>query len=263
MLGAGDASACDCALRSLVVPNETTAHVPSNTRVWASSGNCIPVLKDKLGQQVEVNRSSLQIGIDTIWVLQPVSTLIEGESYRVEGCEDTPSGFAPRTFTVTEGADTTPPPVPGVAIGEFHSSDESDCGKEDYADLSVTGEGDLFVLDVDGKATLDEKAVSGRLVDLFDDRSRAYVGRRPCDSNWSFGNGSSALGVRLGAYDLAGNFSGFNAPQTVKDGSSDGCALARPGAPGRAGAALFGLLPMLAWWGRRRVRQSTEVRARS
>jgi hypothetical protein len=244
-LGASDASACDCdGGVGFMVPDSKTTDVPSNTLVWVSAIACTPTLATADGAEVPTTSTALTHRGSTVTVLRPQAALEIGATYRVNGC----TGVSGNTFTVTEGPDTTPPPAPTFSRGEQHTSPETSCGTEDYTDLVVNGENSLLVLDVAGRSQLDGPAVQGSVVDFLFSSAGVYVGGRPCSSNWYFEKDGEATDVRLAAYDLAGNFSGWGSPQNVESAapSDAGCAVPSPALPARPGVALAGLLPALA-----------------
>ncbi|RYE94225.1 MAG: hypothetical protein EOO75_02505, partial [Myxococcales bacterium] len=130
MMSAGDASACDCALPSEVLPNRASTSVPSNTRVWVYAPGCSPQLVTDEGAVVPTNGSALSLPGGPVTVLTPGAELTVGASYRVTGCPE----LLDASFTVTAGPDTTPPPPPGFAVGESYASNDAkdSCGQTAY-----------------------------------------------------------------------------------------------------------------------------------
>lgn len=209
------ASACDCAFAEHTVPSSNDKNVPTNTKIWSSAFGCTaPVLQKKDGTMVSFTTTK----IENVTVIQPDADLELGSTYELTNCGNF---AAPTTFTVTEGPDTTPPPPPVFTLGETKASGGSwsSCGEELYVPLDVTFEGALLVLDIAGRSQFDPQKISGDAVDTFFREDKPLVGNAICGpNNWNFDEDGDAIGTRLGAFDLAGNFSGMAPPQTVEAG---------------------------------------------
>jgi len=239
-----DASACDCAFPERTVPTQNDKNVPTNTKIWSNAFGCTaPVLQKKDGTMVPFTITK----IENVTVIHPDADLELGSTYELTNCG---TFSPPTTFTVTEGPDTTPPLPPVFTLGETRASGGSwsSCGEELYVPLDVTFEGALLLLDIAGRSTFDPQAISGTPVDAFFREDTPIVGNAICGpGNWNFEEDGDAIGTRLGAFDLAGNFSGMAPPQTVEAGctcSTVGAASTNQYGHALAIMALFGLARM-------------------
>ncbi len=208
------ATACDCAFAQVVSPTAMDKGVPTNTKIWTNFGGCDQAVVQKQGGMPVATTIS---HFGNITVIQPNADLEMGSTYEVTNCNGFPNVIT--TFTVTEGPDTTPPDKPTFTMGETQSSGSSfsSCGEELYVPLEVKYQGTLLVLDVAGRSTLDPKTFTGKPVDAFFSGNEPLVGYAICASNnWDFDKDGDAVNTRLGAFDLAGNFSGMTDPLTVE-----------------------------------------------
>ena len=77
------------------------------------------------------------------------------------------------------------------------------------------------------------------MVDLFFPEDQPLVGNQVCGtSNWSFEESGDAVSTRLGAFDYAGNFSGWSAPEDIGAGGC-GCAVVGADSGPRGGYGVF------------------------
>lgn len=239
-----EAKACDCAFAEHVAPSEDDKVVPTNTKIWTNAFGCRDaVLQKQGGIPIPVNRT--QFG--DVVVFEPMMELEIGSTYELTNCT---ALMAPTPFTVTEGPDTTPPPLPLFTMGETHSSGGlfSSCGEEFYVPLEAKYEGAVLVLDVANKSTLNPQALSGEPVDAFFAGDTPLVGYEICGANnWNFDEDGDAVNTRLGVFDLAGNFSGMTPAQTVEAGctcSTVGTSTTKGYGPVFAALVLVGLSRM-------------------
>ena len=85
----------------------------------------------------------------------------------------------------------------------------------DYAELDIEHEF-LLVLDRDHTSELDVSALEGTVTDAFTRTDFPYLGYAPCDqTNWPEADGGAATTIRMGAFDMAGNFSGFSEEEII------------------------------------------------
>lgn len=238
------ASACSCAAPEHFAPSITEKNVPTNTKIWTTTFGCTePVLQKQGGATVPVTVTQ----IENVTVIQPSSELELGSTYEVTNC----GFFAEKPiFTVTEGPDTTPPPVPTYTLGDTTASGSSfsSCGEDLYVPLEVKFNDTLLVLDIAGRSTLDVQKLNGDIADAFFRDDNPLVGNSTCATfNWNFDEDGDAANVRLGAFDLAGNFSGMTPAQTVEAGctcSTAGASSTNGHGPVFAALALVGISRM-------------------
>jgi len=228
-----EASACSCALEEGILPKSDSVDVPSNTKIWPIGACEAPTLQKADGTDVPL--MSAQVAGQKVF--EPASPLDVGGSYEIH-CITKAATELVSNFTVAAGPDTTPPAAPTVTIGQKNAggSTSDSCGEYEYTSMLVAHAGDVVVLDVAGKATLDAQSLGGTVVDQFYPGESYHVGGAPCKSlNWDFEANGDAPGVRFAAFDLAGNFSGWSAAMSVpaaakppvdtgQDETADGCA---------------------------------------
>ena len=249
-----------------VLPDETTASVPTNTRIWYAGQALIDVVGDD-GSLVDcdvpprlVDAAGLEVPTTTrafsfAYVLVPDAPLELGAEYVVEhGClydrvsaDGALDGETTR-FTVTAEADDEPPAQPDVAIGETRSTEYENGYVGYYVPLEAEFEGILLV-DIGAEATLDPDALAGEvsLASTDDD----FVIGHACIDTWPEAEPGASTTLAFASFDLAGNFSGWTEPEPITV-DEEGCQC-------RAGT---GRTPVLAWglvllgaWARRRPRR--------
>ncbi len=207
-------AACDCEFPRVTLPITGDKNVPTNTKIWINAWGCEQAIVQKQGG-MPVATTASRFG--NITVIQPAADLEMGSTYEVTNCNGLSSVVT--TFTVTEGPDTTAPEKPTFTIGETQSSGSSfsSCGEELYVPLDVKYQGAVLVLDVAGRSTLVPETFTGEPVDAFFPGNKPLVGYAICSSNnWDFDKDGDAVNTRLGAFDLAGNFSGMTEPFSVE-----------------------------------------------
>lgn len=204
-----------------VAPTAADSQVPSNTKIWTDTDCTGGVLTKQGGMPVSI--SLFQIG--DVQVLQPDTELEIGATYELTDCNGDPDGVL-TSFTVGTGPDTKPPLAPIFEAGETEQSSDLEplfvdaCGKTEIVQLDVITDGSMLVLDIARHSTFDANTMSGAPVDFFFPNESALVGRGGCTQNWNFDEKGDAVGTRLGAFDLAGNFSGMSETQTIDLGCS-------------------------------------------
>jgi MYXO-CTERM domain-containing protein len=243
---ASEAAACDCVPLEGLQPSSTSKKVPTNTKVWLSRFGCdTPILQRSDGTPVSATLTK----IDGTRVLHPDAPLEMGTTYEVLDCSEAPV----TTFTINEGPDNEPPPRPAVSPldAESGSGDFSSCGSYEYVPLLADQTDVILMLDIAGRATLDPEAASGEVSDVFFPNHKPLVGNAVCSgSNWDFDDNGPAVDARLGAFDYAGNFSGWSDPQTV-GGAGCGCEAAGADRAHGYGILALGVLGLAALRARR------------
>lgn len=251
LFGPSRAAACDCippGFTTFLAPTDGARDVPTNTLVWVGGavfGFEVPleqaqvVLTTSQGSVVQGTTSVLRGGMHALVVFRPGITLEAGSTYVVSA-----NGERLGSFTVGSAPDETKPSVPTVESQEEHvdgpGSGVSSCGESNWARLTLTHDG-LFALALrDGDSVFDETKPSGNATDFAFDNKTITIGNLGCSSNWSEAAAGASTNVRLGAFDIAGNFSGFSDKRLVDlPYFGCGCASAGPLAMG-----LFGLLAL-------------------
>lgn len=237
------ARACSCGFGFEVLwPELGATEVPLNTRIWIAQLEEfeIPPLGEPLlhvfGETtaLEFTTSTIDTGNGPLTVLTPLAPLAPMTRYELLDCAyvdcvDGTGGSLVTRFITGTTTDTAPPPRP-VETGRDGDADRggrTSCGKSAWARVEFTAEG-LVVMQLD-EGTLDPEALLGE-VSIATLEDNATVGRGACFTGWPDWESNSAT-VRYGAFDLAGNFSGWTEPDTLTIGRGCGCRSDAPGAP--------------------------------
>ena len=233
LLVARDASACDCVpphtATELLAPADGANDVPPNAKIWIGAGfttveDASLTLLDKAGKPVAGHTQALTSGWDLITVFAPDAPLVEGQTYSVKV-----GGKQVSRFAVKGGTDLTAPAIPTAGTIEVEIDEgRSDCGATYMGRVNFLSDGLVMVLDREGESTLDPLGPSGNVsaISFRSERragDRISVGRGPCVNNWPAAKPGAKTQVRLGAFDLAGNFSGFGPPVSVVLRAPCGC----------------------------------------
>jgi MYXO-CTERM domain-containing protein len=251
--GPPEAAACECGFSQIAEPSFNSRKVPTNTKVWITLMSCSAPTLQKIDDGTFV--PGIATMMDDVQVFHPSEPLELGSTYVVFSCD----GTSVTTFTVNEGPDNDPPPRPTVSTLNPESSpgDFSSCGGYEYVPLLAEQTDMILTLDIAGRAALDPKEVSGAVLDVFFPAEQLLVGNAICSSsNWTFDDQGAAVDTRLGAFDYAGNFSGWSDPETVDAGCGCEAAGAEPTPRHAYGIGALGLLAAFAL--RRRCSRSTK-----
>ena len=243
------ASASDCSpiVSTFVQPRHEARLVPTNTRFWIArtsfiwTGSGPPpelVLVGSDGTEPEVVESRIDLA-DTqeLVVLTPREPLLPETVYQLWECHGATCSTLLTEITTGAGPDEEPPsqPVERSREGGLH-----------FVNLTVDFDG-ILVASL-GEPAVDLEHLAGTAQLVSDDPALEYtLGRSEgaCVDNWP-GSIETPQELRYGAFDLAGNFSGWaEAEPLALDGC--GCTTGRP-----APAGLLALL--LAAFVRRRPR---------
>jgi len=262
---AAPAYACSCASEAtqILAPAFGEADVPRNARVWlgASAYDAGGVesrleLLDSLGDPVPATISELWGNNDRIAVLTPDDLLTAGETYTLELDEFEIVG----EFTVGDHTDDAPPAVPDEQDRESSASPRtpgvvSSCGPTDIVRLWVDPTGHVLVAELEGWDRLDAEAINGEVSELSLD-GELELGSAGCVWSWPDAEPNASTTVRWGAYDIAGNFSGWSPDEDISIPAA-GCSCSAGGqGAGRGAAALMLALAGLA------VRRSRQIARR-
>ncbi len=217
--------ACSCNLGAMLQPQGTG--IPLNTKIWIGrmelvglnglSPDKVVAVRNARGETLGGGWSTLEAGRQELLVFSPVRELEPNTEYTVSLGNDGRFSFV----TGTEH-DTEPPPVPVITGQSDHTSLPdfgSTCGDSGSAivKVSVTSEGSLVVVDRERTSTFDHAAINGR-ISAFEEGTgelQLSLGSGPCLATWSEAGRGETTRIRVGAYDLAGNFSGFGSEEEI------------------------------------------------
>lgn len=236
------ARACSCSIGFEVLwPEQDATGVPLNTRIWVAQFDEfeVPPLGEPLLRvfggttALDLTTSTIDTSNGPLTVLTPLAPLAPSTQYELIDCAyvecvDGTGGTPVTSFITGTAADTDPPPRPVETdrSGDAGGSRRDSCGKYKTATVRLDAEG-LIVMNI-GDVTFDPATLSGRTsVVTFD--PEITVGRGACSTGW--GTSVDSAPVRYGAFDLAGNFSGWTEPDTLTIGRGCGCRSDAPGAP--------------------------------
>ena len=121
------------------------------------------------------------------------------------------------SFETGEASDLAPPPLP-IEVDRTSTSwnicgDLCPQGKGSQVEVHLSGEG-LIVVDLGGSQALDIDGLSGFVSTAATDGELVLGGGGGCGGPWPAARGET-LTIRYGAFDLAGNFSGWTEEDTV------------------------------------------------
>ncbi len=211
------AHACCGALKRPPAIDLPVGPAPTNTLVWRMRGvgqawDELGVRDLATGEATAMTHAVIVAGNRTLHVYRPVRELRPRSRYEVvaaDGQEVTP----PQHFETTAGPDLVPPVLP--VLGAVRPLvDPPNVGRSTGPMRSVVFEvqsaAPIVVVDRSRTTQLEGTSGATALVGLPTDRW--YLGAFPCrPSNWLGARRGTVLSLRAGAFDLAGNFSGFGA----------------------------------------------------
>ncbi len=248
------ALACSCAFEEtqLLAPADGEADAPLNARVWVGGGMYNGeagdaairlVLLDQAGDPVAATVTELSGNNERIAVITPDELLVAGGTYTIELDEYEVLG----TFTVGDTQDQDAPALPTEADRESSASaripnQTSSCGPTDMVTLTLDGDGLVYVAEIDGWDSLDADAIDGEASEVSLD-GVLQIGSAGCVWSWPDAEPRASTTVRWGAYDIAGNFSGWTTDEEISIPSAGcSCSAGGQGAQHGAAALLLGLL---------------------
>ncbi len=201
-------------------PESGAIDVPTNVRFWAGEFGSDPEL---VGPDGLVDMVVTHVGDNVVFTprtpLQPLTVYRHGQL----GLE----------FTTASGPDLVAPPLPSVEgwTSAYSSGGRAPCRETDARVTLDVVAGDLdtlvVVLDRAESSTLDPVTLDGEVTAIVKSfpgtpTRTLELGEAPCLDNWPGAKRGAETTVRLGAFDLAGNFSGWSEPEEV---GIDGCDL--------------------------------------
>ncbi|MFN7134862.1 MAG: Ig-like domain-containing protein [Myxococcales bacterium] len=245
------ARACSCAFGvDFLAPRNGASDVPLNTRLWFGEfrEDRPPrehVLRDAAGNVLNGSWSVLSASLTRLHVFTPLQELAPRTRYEVVLRDGIVA-----SFVTGERRDDVAPAVPRIREVTEHvdsAFERSSCDPAQLLRVSFEADDDaqLAVLDRGRTARLDPAVPTGEVTEL-DVPSAAgaprefSVGRGPCRVNWPEAARGRSTTIRVGAFDLAGNFSGFG-PEEEIGFSVCGCSSA-PGALTWAGLLALAVL---------------------
>lgn len=223
--GARPATALSCAGPSVTAPLPDAVDVPTNTRVWCShyldDESSQIFLTDLNGMAVSGTQALLSTPEFDVLVFRPDSALEPNTTYRASCPKPFPGEDEDgREFSFSTGSSSLSkaPPIPNVATVELLARKGDDWGDSYFALFQNPGElGNIIVLNLGGSSTLNPDELSGEVADpMYLTTQQAYlVGTGPCGGNWPGAALGASTTVALGAFNLAGGFSGWSDTVTV------------------------------------------------
>jgi hypothetical protein len=223
--GARSATALSCAGPSLTAPLPDAVDVPTNTWVWCShypgDESSQIFLTDLNGRGVSGAQALLATPEYDLLVFRPDSGLEPNTEYRASCPSPHPwEGDDGLEFSFSTGSSSLSkaPPIPNVATVELSAQKGDDWGDSYSATFQNAGElGNIIVLNLGGSSTLNPDELSGEVADpIYLTTWRDYsVGDHPCEGNWPGATLGASTTVALGAFNLAGGFSGWSDTVTV------------------------------------------------
>lgn len=197
----------------VIAPADGAVDVPVNARLWMGDSDSGPWLTDATGQEVPGTVSSLRSMAGIVRVFTPDAPLTPGATYIGSGSP------GETIFTVGTDTDTTPPLVPSVTSREQFFGDTSCGGSGDdrVLTLGIADRAVVTLVDINRSSNLNPSVPEGPISVVADDGEMVHIGKSPCTRSWE---GVGDIGVRLGSFDVAGNFSGWSeeSPETVETG---------------------------------------------
>lgn len=232
-LAAPTASALSCSwtvLRVGLLPEPGATDVAVNARIWLNMPE-FNIDFDRVDEfsilgpdgPVEFTRSIIDNsvlhkepeeyqGLD-LWVFTPAVPLSPG-LYDV-GIPNTDGAYSWQ-FSVGDDPDDQAPAVPSIADVSYSVS-------EDYTEvrLTLTSAHEVVIMEREDRASLDPATLSGQAVEAWSGNT-IVLGRDFCVGNWDAHPGSHTR-IRLGAFDVSGNFSGFGEWLDIDVPEVEGC----------------------------------------
>ncbi len=206
------AEACSCLAASVefIAPADGAVDVPTNTRIWIGGVDTGPWLRDASGAEVAGTVSSLRSRAGIVRIFTPDAPLRPGVTYTGYGGSP---GSA--TFTVGSGPDTTPPALPSITsrqhypgrtFGTAFGGSSCDSGDDRLLTLDIADRAMLTLVDINETSNLNASVPEGP-ISVMSVEHTVNIGRTACINTWE---GTGDMGVRLAAFDIAGNFSGWS-----------------------------------------------------
>lgn len=225
-LGVGTARACSCgSFVDVRTPQPGASEVPTNTSIWLGISEEFDFHVDALeqefvlfspeGESLELSSTRIMVDDGDVLVITSTAQLEANARYELWLCDGMRCRDEVTDFVTGDGPDFQPPELPTELDREHDGRGPGPCGRAKWVDFTVEHEGILLV-DVAGAANIDAEARTGRAT-LATSSPHFTLGRGLCLGGWP---GGRSADIRLAAFDLAGNFSGWSEPTSV---SLSGC----------------------------------------
>lgn len=222
------ARACSCASEFAVFPESGSQGLPLNVRVWQSTSSRVLEYEPATirlydvgnDQLIDTERQLLENPYDLVIVnYRPVQELTPRSVYDVRGYDEDGEFFVLSTFSVGDTRDDDPPPPPTLVehyVWAEPAEEGSSCGVYDAFGTSFELEYDgLVVVDRDGQSTITDQPQG-----LVSAMSMVFpllgLSNGACVHNWQEADEGTKARVRFGQFDLAGNFSGWDAGMDIE-----------------------------------------------
>jgi len=195
-----------------VLPADGSLQVPTNSLIWIGADN----LDDDEVLTLETELETIQLveGAEVLtaqgsMVVYDPGSLIVGATYSivVDGGTAGPRTLA--QFGVGDVEDHEPPDAPEVQVDEVVELDDWGFSGVTFSWESAEA---LTVVDLDGTASLDETYPAGSVQAVTSHGSARLGSGDGCTESWPEAEPGAYGEFRFGAYDLAGNFSGWGEP---------------------------------------------------
>jgi len=240
--------ACSCmqpGSTNFVAPADGAVDVPTNALVWVGGAFTGGLFDGAERFAIEVVSADqvplpgvegrLHSNMDLIDVFTPDMLLTSGTRYEVRVGEQVVS-----TFTTGDSDDTEAPPMP-QETERFRWSRlaqppgfQNSCGGAASYGFSFTydlGDGVIAMIDHDGLADVDIDLIEGSVPSLTPFGSGSLSRGGGCGgSNWDNAAPGVSTDMRVGSFDVAGNFSGWSEDESITIPPA-GCSAAGSSAP--------------------------------
>lgn len=223
------AQACSCPRNFGIFPKLDAQELPLNVRVWEATYEDAPqvdqgpVRLHEVGTEVlidtEVQRLDMPGDDLVILSYRPVRELTPRAFYDARVYAEDGTFSVMTRFSVGDARDDEPPAFP--TVDEVHTwagpaSETSSCGNfESFGAMFRVGYDGLVVVDRDGQSTLTDQP-AGQVTAMSMVSELVTVGYGACLVNWPEADEGATAVVRLGQFDLAGNFSGWDAGTEIE-----------------------------------------------
>ena len=194
--------------------------VPWNTKIWIGYSQELVLGVERFAVAIRRPSGEIDTNLDFSYInteemfvviVSPRTVLDPNSHYEVLAGTRTESWAKVLAFDTSDELDSEPPEVPEVTVADVVNS-----GCTSGATLDIETDGDLVVLNHTG-TTLNPATLSGD-VSILQPEHELWFGDSadPCSpATWEYAKPRARTDVRAGAFDLAGNFSGWSSPEEL------------------------------------------------
>ena len=224
------ARACSCAEETALFPLNGATDVPTNTKIWVHGTMALfdrdsdhPFTLHLASPGREVPGRTLELA-PRLFVFIPDEQLAPGVTYQVDPSHGVSDSI---WFTVGAAEDVSAPELPVFSVERGEADEDNGCGSSAFATVHVEAANAITVMDVGKTSALAVERISGHVSDGFGPgEDSTIVGFRGCSvTTWSEAKRGATTTVRLGRFDMAGNFSGWTDSQDVEIHGGCGCSV--------------------------------------